>query len=195
MKMCFPGHSILQRFNTRLLSDDKFVEFINTHHWPILWNKYSPDISYSILWETFKAYIRGQIISYTASEKKKKLERISEINDRLKIIDQSQSALPSEALWKERTLLQTEYDLIMNERAIETQLRSQQQYYEHGERASRMLSHQLKQKAAASYISSIKNDNGDVFTNQKNINKQFVSFYKELYSSDHCDSMQIENFF
>lgn len=185
MKMCFPGYTMPQRIwrlNTRLLTEQKFIEFINMHIDIFFETNSSPDISYSILWETFKVYIRGQIISYSASDRKKKLERISEISNRLKIIDQSQSSSASEALWKERALLQTEYDLIMNEKAIEMQLHLKQQHFEHGERAGRMLSHQLKQNAAAGYISALKNEKGEIITDQKNINREFVSFYKELYS-------------
>lgn len=42
----------------------------------------SPDMSYNILWDTFKAYIRGNIISYIASDRKGKLEHVSEISDK-----------------------------------------------------------------------------------------------------------------
>ncbi len=41
----------------------------------------------------------------------------------------------------------------MNERAIDMHMKSRQQY--HGERASKMLSHQLKRMAAANYIPAV----------------------------------------
>ncbi len=56
-------------------------------------------------------------------------------------------------MWKKRILLQAEYDLLMNERAIDMHMKSRQQY--HGERASKMLSHQLKQMEAANYTSAV----------------------------------------
>lgn len=183
------------RFNSRLLSDDKFVEFINSQIDSFIETNSSPDISYSILWDTFKAYIRGQIISYTASDRKRKCQRLSHISDRLKTIDQNQAGLASEDFWKERAVLQAEHELLMNEKAIDMYMKSRQQCYEYGERAGKMLSHQLKQMAAASYISEIKDQGGNIITDQEGINNQFKLFYQELYVSEQCDQDSIEDFF
>lgn len=73
-------------------------------------------------------------------------------------------------------------------------LKSRQQYFEHGERASKMLSHQLKQMAAANYISAIKDKNGNIVTDQLGISNQFKTFYEELYTSEHCEEGLVEDF-
>ena len=83
---------------------------------------------------------------------------------------------------------------LMNEMAIDMHLKSRQQYFEHGERASKMLTHQLKQMAAANYISAIKDKNGNIVTDQLGISNQFKTFYEELYTSEHCEEGLVEDF-
>lgn len=106
----------LWRLNTRLLADEEFVQFINTQIEFFLETNSSPEISYTLLWESFKTFIRGQIISYSTSRFKRNLKRLSDISDRPKSIDQCHSVSPSADLLREISLLQGEYDLLMNER-------------------------------------------------------------------------------
>lgn len=61
------------RFNTRLVSSEKCIETISDQIVYIsLSIKKTADTSSSVLWETLKAYIRGQIISFVSYEKKQK---------------------------------------------------------------------------------------------------------------------------
>lgn len=73
-------------------------------------------------------------------------------------------------------------------------LRSKQQEFEYGERASKLLSHHLRQTTEANYIAEIQTAKG-VTTDQLNINKQFKFFYEELYTSEPCDKANIASFF
>lgn len=96
----------------------------------------------------------------------------------MKTTDQCQPVSPTEDLWRERTLLQAEYDLLINERAIDIYVKSRQQYSEHGKRACKLLSHQLKQTVAASYISAVRDKEGNIITDKMGINNQFKKFYE-----------------
>lgn len=120
LKLRFPGNSITQRtwhLNSRLLADEDFVKFVETQIDFFLETNESPEISYSILWDTLKAFVRGQIISYQASANKRKLRRITEIMNEINTIDQSHSTSPSEELHKERLLLQAEFDSLTSKHA------------------------------------------------------------------------------
>ena len=198
LKLCFPENVLPQRswrFNSRLLADEKFVDFINTHLDVFLEANVSPDISHCTLWEAMKAYVRGQVISYSASENKYRNRRASELMDRIKVVDQLHSVSPSDELYRERILLQTEFDSLSNGKAADQHLKSRHEFYEYGERASKLLCHQLKQSATAGFISSIKDGEGNVVVNQGDINNRFKSFYEDLYSSEAGDKDLVENFF
>jgi len=65
--------------------------------------------------------------------------------------------------------------------------------YEHGERASRLLSHQLRQYSAANIITKIQTADGEVKLDPKDI-KQFRLFYSSLFSSENpSDHVFLDN--
>lgn len=63
-------------------------------------------------------------------------------------------------------------------------LHSRSRYYEYGDKAGRLLAHQLRRQAAARYIPRMRNDSGVVVEEPAQINSVFSSFYKSLYSSE-----------
>ena len=91
-------------------------------------------------------------------------------------------------------MFQTEYDIFINQREEDLYLRSRQDFYEHGERAGKLLSHQLKQSAAAGMIVEIGDNLGNKIIDQKGINNQFKSFYKDLYTSEVNDRGRVKDF-
>lgn len=79
----------------------KIDDFINS-------NK-KDDISPSLLWETLKAVIRGEIISYSAKMKRIKQEELIEA---ISMVDAQYSVSPSPELYKRKLDLQTQYNLL-----------------------------------------------------------------------------------
>lgn len=101
MRIIFPDYKPLVktwRLNTRPLTEQRFIDFINTLINLFFKCNASLEISYNTPWDTFKAYIIGKIISYSASDRKRKPKCASEISDGLKTIDHIQSFLATE-LW------------------------------------------------------------------------------------------------
>lgn len=181
--------------NSRLLADDNFTKFINSPIDFFLEINDTPDMSSGILWESLKAYIRGQVISYNAGEKKRKLKGTTELPKAIKEVDVANSMAPSEELHRKRILLQTEYDVLISQCEEDLYLRSRQDLYEHGEHAGKLLSHQLKQSAAAGMIIEIGDNLGNKIIDQKGINNQFKSFYRDLYTSEINDRERVNHFF
>lgn len=62
-------------------------------------------------------------------------------------------------------------------------MRLRSTYYEHGNKASRPLAHQLRCQAALRMISQIKGSSGTLHTDPTTINSVFCSFYLSLYKS------------
>ena len=106
-----PGsqHSTQWRFNTSLLSDDKFKAFIKSAIEDFIrFNQSeSEPISKALLWESLKAYLRGQIISYSAHVKKLRLSNIQKLSTNLKSVDEQLATNPSSNLLKQRVSLKT----------------------------------------------------------------------------------------
>ena len=53
------------------------------------------EVSESTLWETLKAYLRGQIISYSVGANRLRTERISSLTHKILDLDRSYSVSPS----------------------------------------------------------------------------------------------------
>lgn len=88
---------------------------------------------------------------------------------------QQLATCPSPSLLKDRVDLQTEFDLITATEADRLLLRSRSTYYEHGDKAIRLLAHQLHRQAASLMILQIKDPSGTLHTDPNTINSVFCS--------------------
>ncbi len=148
MKMCIPNTQSAYRpwrFNPLLLSEDKFIKFISSEIKMFLDINQTPGMSSSIVWESLKAYLRGQIISYCANKKRASTERIKKLADEILEFDRLYSYSPSPDIFKKRLSLQTEFDLQSTQHAEYLISKSRHGHYEHGEKSGRALAHQLRQ--------------------------------------------------
>lgn len=117
-----------------------------------------------------KAIYEDKFISYNVGERKRRMKRTTEIMKTIKEVDLAHSMAPSEELHRKTILLQTEYDVLISQCEEDLYLRLRQDLYEHGERAGKLLSHQLKQSAAAGTIVEITDNLGNTIIDQKGIN-------------------------
>ena len=102
----------------------------------------------------------------------------------IKDIDQRHSAAPSADLYKERMALQTEFNSLTSAHTQGLFLKSRMTHYEHGERASKLLCHQLRQSTVDNLVTEITTPDGNTTSDQVAINNRFRAFYVNLYSSD-----------
>lgn len=81
-------------FNSTLLADDAFVKFLEDQK-IFLNTKALPETSSLIIWETLKAHLRGQIISYTAHMKRRAHKVCLELAKQIKEKDQQYAHVKS----------------------------------------------------------------------------------------------------
>ena len=91
---------------------------------------------------------------------------------------------PSPDLSKQRLNLQKEYDLLSTGKVERQLLRARGLNYESGEKAGRLLAHQLKVKANSQHIPQIKNILNQLTIIPSEINNVFKEFYSTLYQSE-----------
>ena len=182
------------RLNTRLLSNEGFVEFVSKRiDYFLSFNK-TPDVSASLLWESLKAFIRGEIISYSAFEEKCRKDKLATLSKRISQIDAIYAVSPSPQLYKERLTIQAEYNIITTNRTTELLIQTKSRFFEQGDKASKLLAHQLRQISTSRQISQIRSDSG-ITTKPSEINTIFKDFYATLYSSDQVPDSAFDSFF
>lgn len=160
------------RLNTRMLSDEHFVEFVSNQIDVFISTNKTSDVSPSLFWETMKAYLRGQIISYTAYKEKMRKRKLSEIVQKIAQIDSKYAVSTLPDIYKERLALQAEFDILSSSHAENLMLRSRYKYYEEGDKASKLLAHQLRQDSSSHHIPQIQTPVG-VTTYLQLINDHF----------------------
>lgn len=143
------------RLNTGLLSSEKFCEFISEKISCFIKNDKSYSISLSLLWETLKVVIPGEIISYNARIQKGEKQRQLKLMEAILQIDRQHSTSANPTLQMERLQLQTEFDLISTNKAEFLLRCTKGTYYEYGNKASRLLARQLKHQSSSQFIAQI----------------------------------------
>lgn len=166
-----------------LLSDDAFNVLISSSIDDFVALNKKDSVSFSLLWESLKAYLRGQIISYSAYSNKICRAKLQELTFKNLDTDRLNSANPSPNLLKQWLDLQSEFDLIATTDAERLLLRSCANYYEYGNKLSRLLH-------------SIRDSTGSLTTDPTAINTLFKSYYSSLYESDSPpDPAEMTSFF
>ena len=172
------------RLNTSLLSNDVFCSTITQAIENFLSFNYSEEINSSLLWETLKANIRGQIISYSSYSNRQRRKTQTDIIDKISEIDRQYAINPTPELHQQKVNLQTEFDLTSTENAEKNILRSKGMLYEYGDKASRLLALQLKHQATSRHIAQINDQSVGLTTCPLKINAAFKAYYSRLYTSE-----------
>ena len=198
LDMRFPNSIAPQRtwrLDPLLLTSKDFVKLLNGHIDTFLSINSTPGMSSTTIWESLKAYLRGQIISYSAFVKKIRNQRITDLLAQMAELDKKYAVNPDPELYKERLLLQSEFDNLSIKQTEQLLFKSRQTFYEHGDKSGKLLAHQLKQAMASRAIPEIRVAPGETSTNPKIINDQFRQFYNNLYTSESTvDISEINDF-
>lgn len=183
------------RFNSTLLSDDNFVKFVEREINFFFATNITPDVSNLIVWDAFKAYIRGQIISYTVRVKREAGKEREDLSHQIREIDKRYAQTKDPELHKKRLDLKTRFDLLTTHSAEYSLLKQKTLFYVHGDKSDKMMANLLKSSNARQSISNVQLSNGRITSDHMEINKAFRDFYQQLYSSEsQADSKEISNF-
>lgn len=155
------------RLNPTLLQKPDFCKFIRGRI-ELFCDTNCPSSPNSfILWDTLKAFLRGQIISYTKGVKKKYMAEIEELEaDILKLEKEFQQS-KSKDIHQLLVNKKLRYNTLHTYRIEKNIMRSKQRYYELGEKAHKILSWQLKKEESSRTINSIQTKTGLLSYNPK----------------------------
>lgn len=148
-----------------------------------------------IRWEAFKAYIRGQMISFTCSKFNKFKQKMAELDSEIRKLEREVDLDNSAATKQKLLALKAEYEVLSTQKAEGGLLRLKQTFYEQGGKPSRLLAWQIKKLDTEKTINAITNEKGDITNIPREINQTFVSFYNKLYQSEYPANSINQNIF
>ena len=173
------------RFQPGWLTDPTFVDFLDKQI-DLYFECNKSQTSASTRWEAFKAFIRGQIISFTSS--KKKATRLE-----MKTLDEEIKKLETEIYYNRHIatdvhskllLLRSQYNELAANKAAADLMRLKQSYYDQGEKPGKLLAWRIKQQQTERSINCIEAPSGRTIVDPTEINETFRVFYEKLYSSE-----------
>lgn len=135
-------------------------------------------------------YVKGRLIEFCkvygkdkARDKKKQMLEISSRLEYLKVLVEEFPYTENEAIF-EYQLLKAERERLIAEKVNGMIVRSREKYFEEGERSSKYFFSLEKHRARKKVMYRIKDENGQVISNQKEILKQQKAFYTKLYKAN-----------
>lgn len=183
------------RLDPTLLSDDQFTDFLQEQISHFITDDDTGDVNNSILWETLKAVIRGHVIAYVSS-KRTEGSRLKYIEHELSLQEDFYKHNPNDATLETLTNLKYEYNTILSQRVGLLLAKTQQNYFELGDKPHRLLARQLRHSQATRTIHKISDHQDHPTTDPVKINKAFASFYEDMHQSKviSADSQKMKDF-
>lgn len=184
------------RLNTSLFQDPVFKDMLGENIRFFFQINTGSTEKFSTVWGASKAFLRGKIIAYSNQKKKINSARVALLESQLKDKENQLSLNYSNSLLNEVYKFKFELNEVFNKKAEYALFRTKANFFENGDKASKLLARQLKQQDAAYIILGIRNEQGEVVTETSEINHTFQRFYSNLYSSEtSMDAGKIEALF
>ena len=140
------------------------------------------DITYQILWDTFKAMSRGKFIAINAHMRNKERTKIDTLLSKLKELEKQDQKNSKASRKQEITKVRAELKEIETEKIFQKINKSRSWFFEKINKIDRPLARLIKKKREKNRKNAIKNDKGEIATNSSEIQTTIRCYYKKLYA-------------
>uniref|UniRef100_H2ZZ67 Endonuclease/exonuclease/phosphatase domain-containing protein n=1 Tax=Latimeria chalumnae TaxID=7897 RepID=H2ZZ67_LATCH len=144
---------------------------------------HSPPSSPDMIWEAFKATIRGKIIAFSLACRKKFQQRMVSLEQELRGAETELYKNNSAENRERVALLQPDMNELSSVGAEKALLRIRSRFYARGDKAGKLLAWQLCHEEADRLIPSIRLPDGNTSFAPEAINGAFQKYYSALYST------------
>lgn len=136
-----------------------------------------------MVWDTFKAYVRGCYLSSIVRERRNDGITLEEAEAKARDLESRFTLTSNPIIAQDTKVVYREVTLLRVAKANKQQLAQTQKIFEQGEKIGRLLAWISKEQSPVSTIASIRRSDGTSVTDPVNINLCFADFYAALYSS------------
>lgn len=182
LSLTFPNYKrgrSFWKFNSSLIYDKSYVSLVKDSTREFLSNNDSCTVNPCLLWDTYKAFIRGVTIQYSAKVTRQRKQRSVVLETQINSMLSNFTPSVEEASQLRR--VQTEYDELCLQTTKGAMLRSKCKWAEHGEKSNKYFLNLEKRNANNRCIHKL-NINGSICTNPPDILNGLVNYFEKLYS-------------
>ncbi len=138
--------SRLWRFPTYLLVDTDYIELIRNKIDSFL-SINKGTASPTAVWESLKAYLRGETISYASWKRKQYILKTNTLESEIRKLEKEHSQTKNETTFHLLNNKRTEYNMLTTRVVENAMARTKQQYYEHGDKSGKLLAWQIRKSS------------------------------------------------
>uniref|UniRef100_H3B126 Endonuclease/exonuclease/phosphatase domain-containing protein n=1 Tax=Latimeria chalumnae TaxID=7897 RepID=H3B126_LATCH len=171
------------KFDSHLLTRDDFVGEIKLAIQEFFQFNRFPPSSPDMIWEAFKATIRGKIIAFSSACKRKFQQRMVSLEQELRGAETELYKNNSAENRERVALLQHDLNELSSVGAEKALLRIRSRFYAQGDKVGKLLAWQLRHEEADRLIPSIRLPDGNTPFAPEAINGAFQNYYSALYST------------
>ncbi|KAL6084449.1 hypothetical protein STEG23_009703 [Scotinomys teguina] len=139
--------------------------------------------TYLNLWDAMEAVLRGKFIALNAYMKKLEKSHINDLTAHLKALELEEAKYPRKNRHKEIIKLRAEINKIETKKTIQRINETKSWFFEKINKIDKPLSRLTKMQRESIQINKIRNEIGDITTDNEEIQRIIRSYFKNLYST------------
>ena len=138
--------------------------------------------TYSNLWDTMKAMLRGKLKALSASKKKLERAYTSSLTAYLKALEQKEANSPKRSRRQKIIKLGTKINHVEAKRTIQRINQTRSWFFEKINKIDKLLARLTRGHRDSIQINKIRKEKGDITTETEEIKKKIIRSYKSRYS-------------
>ena len=136
-----------------------------------------------ILWDTVKAVLRGEFIAIQADLKKQEKNQINNLTLHLKQLEKEKMKNPRESRRKEILKIRAEINAKETKETIAKLNKAKSWFFEKINKSDKPLARLIKKQREKNQINKIRNENGEITTDNIEIQRIIRDYYQQLYAN------------
>uniref|UniRef100_A0A5F8GDB0 RNA-directed DNA polymerase n=1 Tax=Monodelphis domestica TaxID=13616 RepID=A0A5F8GDB0_MONDO len=145
------------------------------------------ETSFQTLWDAAKAVLRGKFISLSAYINKLGRTETKELEMQIKKLENEQIKNPQKKTILEILKIKGEINKIESDRTIELINKTRSWYFEKTDKIDKVLVNLIKKRKEERQINSIKDEKGDLTSNEEEIKAIIKNYFAQLYGNKYTN--------